>query len=459
MPKRNSKTDSPTANEPVYFLSLEVESVRCFGPKQRLDLSDGNGRPAQWTILLGNNGTGKTTVLQCLASCNQYQFGTGTTEGDSPNLTSRFLLDPRCGDLWRYPPTSVAEHVDEMERTRRSTWPVVRTKIALGTALQSTSPTPETGFIQMHGRIEKTSDNFGEFCCIAYGAGRRIGTSSLSSTDDSDACATLFDDHATVRNAEDWLLQTDYAASKSQDRKRRERLEQVRDILLRILPDTIDLRFQPAADGRIAVEFKTPYGWVPLRRMSYGYQTLIAWMVDFASRMVERYPKSPDPLKEPAIVLVDEIDLHLHPSWQRILMQYLTERFPNTQFIVTAHSPLIVQAAPSVNANLAVLRREGDHVVIDNDVDAIRGWRVDQILTSELFDLPTARPAEFDRDLKRRTELLSKARLTKADRKELTEIDSRLGQLPAGETADQSREILDLVRQTHNLLKEPGGAT
>jgi AAA domain, putative AbiEii toxin, Type IV TA system len=42
---------------------------------------------------------------------------------------------------------------------------------------------------------------------------------------------------------------------------------------------------------------------------------------------------------EPAIVLVDEIDLHLHPKWQRQLIGFLTERFPNTQFIVTAHSP------------------------------------------------------------------------------------------------------------------------
>lgn len=50
-------------------------------------------------------------------------------------------------------------------------------------------------------------------------------------------------------------------------------------------------------------------------------------------------------LADPAVVLVDEIDLHLHPIWQRRLIGFLSERFPNTQFIVTAHSPLIVQAA------------------------------------------------------------------------------------------------------------------
>ena len=105
------------------------------------------------------------------------------------------------------------------------------------------------------------------------------------------------------------------------------------------------------------VEFKTPYGWVPLRQLGYGYQTLITWVIDLVSRMVERYPDSPDPLAEPAVVLVDEIDLHLHPEWQRKLMGFLTERFPNTQFIATAHSPLVVQAA--ADANLAVLRARG----------------------------------------------------------------------------------------------------
>ena len=121
---------------------------------------------------------------------------------------------------------------------------------------------------------------------------------------------------------------------------------------------------------------------------------MIAWMVDFASRMVDRYPDSPDPLAEPAVVLVDEIDLHLHPKWQRELIGFLTERFPNTQFIATAHSPLIVQAAGE--ANIALLRREGDHVVIENDPETLHGWSIDQILTSELYGLKTARPPELE---------------------------------------------------------------
>jgi predicted ATP-binding protein involved in virulence len=70
---------------------------------------------------------------------------------------------------------------------------------------------------------------------------------------------------------------------------------------------------------------------------------MIAWTVDLASRLFASYPESQNPLAEPAVVLVDEVDLHLHPKWQRELRSHLTERFPGTQFVVTAHSPLVVQ--------------------------------------------------------------------------------------------------------------------
>jgi len=54
-------------SEGFYFLSLSLENVRCFAAEQTLDLSDSNGRPAQWTVILGDNGTGKTTLLEILA--------------------------------------------------------------------------------------------------------------------------------------------------------------------------------------------------------------------------------------------------------------------------------------------------------------------------------------------------------------------------------------------------------
>ena len=202
------------------------------------------------------------------------------------------------------------------------------------------------------------------------------------------------------------------------------------------------------------VEAKTPYGWVRVADLSYGYKTALTWMVDLASRLFDRYPNSENPLAEPAVVLVDEIDLHLHPKWQRDLVLKLTETFPNTQFIVTAHSPLIVQAAP--NANLALLRREGDHVVIDNDVDEIRNWRVDQILTSDLFGLSSARPPQVAAVLEERRRILSQQTLSDTDRQRLAELEKIVDDLPVGETSADLR-AQDALHRAVALLKRDSG--
>lgn len=450
-------TGHPDASEPqggCYVLSLSVENVRCFGPKQTLDLSDGNGRPAQWTIVLGENGTGKTTLLQALASFNHtitFHFEakrppvTESVTGFGPRISawdgewSTVVEFDRCGLLRDVDPATPAK-CNVMVLTA----PSLNRNDALGTPIEVSWELTPTGSV-IRCRPEP------KFC--AYGAGRRLGRGLLSQAERDDPAGTLFDEHATLRNAEEWLLRLDYSSSKPSDvrQQQKERLEQVKQLLVSILPDVEDIRFtMPAGPNPTPrVEFETFSGWVPLRRLGYGYQTLIAWVTDFASRMVERYPDSPDPLMEPAVVVVDEIDLHLHPAWQRRLIGFLSERFPNTQFIATAHSPLVVQAAE--NANLAVLKRVGDHVEIINDVDEIRGWRIDQILTSDLFGLKSARPPEVETLFTRKQELLDKAKLTARAKTELQEIQDKIDKLPVGDTARTAKE-LDTIRQALELL-------
>ena len=281
-----------------------------------------------------------------------------------------------------------------------------------------------------------------------------MGKSSLSEQRTDDTTASLFSDDVDLINAEEWLLQADYAASKAPKSNKRaaQRRDQVKEILIALLPDVDDVRFSASEEeiGPPIVEFHTPYGWVRLKDLSLGYRTLLTWMVDLASRLFDRYPKSANPLAEPAVVLVDEIDLHLHPRWQRTLMSFLSERFPNTQFIATAHSPLVVQAAQ--DANIVLLRREGDHVVIDNDVERIKNWRVDQILTSELFGLESARPPQVSPALEERKKILAKSRLTKADEKRLAELEAQIGDLPTGETPEDL-QAMDIIRRAAALLE------
>ncbi len=199
------------------------------------------------------------------------------------------------------------------------------------------------------------------------------------------------------------------------------------------------------------------YGWVPLRALSSGYRTVTAWMVDLASRMFDRYPEAKNPLEEPAVVLVDQIDLHLHPRWQRELIDQLSRIFKNTQFIVTAHSPLIVQAGAAVGANVVVLRREGDHVTINNSPTDVRGWRLDQIVSSDLFDEQPSRDVRTDKLLQERRKLLAKTKRTATDKKKLAQLEQQIGPLPTGESREDI-EAMALIRRAAEKLRRRQGS-
>ena len=110
----------------------------------------------------------------------------------------------------------------------------------------------------------------------------------------------------------------------------------------------------------------------------------------------------------------------------------------------------MVQAVP--DANIVLLRRNGDHVVIDNDPEVMRNWRVDQILTSELFGLESARPPQIEEPLKERRALLAKPRLTTRDRARLAELEAQIGELPAGESAED-RRAMELIRRAAEKLQ------
>ena len=228
------------------------------------------------------------------------------------------------------------------------------------------------------------------------------------------------------------------------------------EILKRVLPDVVDVRIAAPTrlNRRPDIEFKTPDGWVSLAAIGYGYRTFVAWVVDLASRMVQRYSRHQDPLAQPAVVLVDEIDLHLHPTWQRKLMTYLSERFPNTQFIVTAHSPIFVHAA--ANANIILLRRDQKlgHVVIENAPEIIRNWRIDQLLTSDLFGLQSTRPPGIEKLLAERRKILAKTTLTKRDRTRLQQLETEIGPLPTADTVGDIKRASRLDRALDLLEKQ-----
>ncbi|HWK02823.1 MAG TPA: AAA family ATPase [Puia sp.] len=429
--------------EPVYFLNLEIENFRCFKIRQKLDLSDGKGNWKKWTVILGDNGTGKSSLLELLATSEIEEhiskdnkdnvFGpiakiSGSTKATFPlNNSSIGFCDIGLNIYWVHGRQG-GEFSDLISISFSQNYPF---------------------------RVNIYNDKrLKKLLCFGYGANRKMGTGSLSKLMDNNS-ETLFDDNARLINAEEWLLQLDYAASKESDVRSFaiNKRNQVKEILIDLLPDINDIRFSTPTKENLNsfVEFQTPFGWVNIQQLSLGYKTMVAWMVDLAARMFERYPDSDNPLAEPAIVLVDEIDLHLHPKWQRKIFDYLSDKFPQTQFIVTAHSPLVVQSAP-IDANIVLLRKEGDHVVIDNELASVQNWRLDQILTSDLFGVDSARGNEAERKLEERKRLLGQKNLTKEEEKRLEELNSFTNKLPTAYNMEDM-EAMSLVREAAEYLK------
>ena len=79
-----------------------------------------------------------------------------------------------------------------------------------------------------------------------------------------------------------------------------------------------------------------------LAQLSDGYRNLLALVLDFARRLAQANPNWPNPLEAPGILLIDEIELHLHPRWQQKVIPALRAAFPNTQLIVSTHSPAVL---------------------------------------------------------------------------------------------------------------------
>ena len=95
-----------------------------------------------------------------------------------------------------------------------------------------------------------------------------------------------------------------------------------------------------------------------ISQLSGGYRIMLALVADLARRMAQGNPHLGDPLQSEAVVLIDEVDLHLHPSWQQRVLPDLMRTFPNAQFIVSTHSPQVLTTV--MPEHIVRLRRDGD---------------------------------------------------------------------------------------------------
>lgn len=185
-----------------------------------------------------------------------------------------------------------------------------------------------------------------------------------------------------------------------------------------------------------------------LEQFSDGYKIIIAMVADIASRMAEGNPEMEEPLNASGIVLIDEVDLHLHPKWQQQILRQLTETFPNVQFIVSTHSPIVLLGALDITQ---VVRLNGQHIDCNIQHD-YSSYDVNQILLSQLFGLENVLPAKKAERMNRREQLLLKQQLSSEEETELKALEKEAEQIPLGESIRTS----SLYRMINEIAEKMG---
>lgn len=340
---------------PIHWQRIEIRNYRVL-THLVLERPTGDESRGQWTVLIGENGVGKTSLLQALAIK---------------------VSDRKPASSWAYVTDGGSEAKYELEVVHAG------------------------GSISTHEFLPWEP-------VWAYGSQRG---NALGGPDRSVDLKTepfldsLLDSNRRLIHAETWLKNLQLAALQN-GKDSQQLLAGVKATLLSILPEIVDLEI--LSEGvYLRREDATP---VRLQDWSDGYLTTAGWILDLIANWV-KYAKSKQidigaNFREQiaGLVLIDEIDLHLHPAWQTQIIRDLRRLFPRLSFFVTTHNPLTLLGAEP--GEIFVMRRnaEGEIEAIQRDLPP--GIDVDQVLTGDWFGLSSTLDSGTLRLLDHHRELL-----------------------------------------------------
>jgi energy-coupling factor transporter ATP-binding protein EcfA2 len=435
----------------MHVARLRVSGVRGFYGARSvdLDLTRPDGSLAGWTVLAGRNGSGKSTFLQALAIALAGPRSTsfipsladwisvGATTGEIRATLRPSELDPRQQTLFDSSDTTPEVWI---EFTRRPQLP----------GLEQEPVEPDfTGmgldaFTQGQAVSSIQSASWGWFYA-GYGPYRHLGSggSSRAKTRHSKLAqqvASLFDETLPLTDAVDWLI--DQHLYQLEKRSGAANLLHVAMTLLGdgLLPDGFKVS-RVDSDGLWVSREESTF---PLREMSDGYRAVTALVVDIVRQMAASYPNLEleyhdrvPALPYPGVILIDEVDDHLHVRWQKTVGTWLKAHFPQIQFIVTTHSPYVCQSADP--GGLIVLPGPGENRpprIIEQDLyeRVVYGSGDDAVLT-ELFGVDTPYSAEAERMRRRLGDLEVKVLEGTASATETEEFRMLSEQLTSSMTA------------------------
>ncbi|MEO1386738.1 MAG: AAA family ATPase [Cyanobacteria bacterium J06634_6] len=199
-------------------------------------------------------------------------------------------------------------------------------------------------------------------------------------------------------------------------------LEAVRSAIHQLLPEFTNIRVRRSP---LRMEIEKNGQLLTVNQLSDGEKCLIAMVSDLARRLAIANPSAENPLAGEGIVLIDEIDLHLHPKWQRIVVPRLLKIFPNCQFLVSTHSPhVLTHVKPN---NIFLLRWEAENITAGKPAQSY-GQTANRIL-EDLMGLETTRPRSISSELHSVYEMIDRNHLDEA-RAEIASIRQKMGEDP-----------------------------
>lgn len=381
----------------MYISKIHIENIRCF-KKITVNLSLGD-KPIMWTTLLGDNSTGKTTFLKCVALglCDESSSAGLLREAEEGYIRHNEVegsIEITLSDEKGNYKGRITTKIIKVE-TKRYTFEKLS---------QVTDP---------DSKFNPSNFPWGNIFICAYGIGRGVsGAGDITGYSPISAVYNLF-------NYSEGLQNPELVIKRSQDTDQ----SNIKTILKAVLNLPEDATIDTSGNG-IKIKGGPFKKETALRDIADGYRSTFLWVADFLGWAISYWNKRFIKGKFRGIVLVDAFEEHLHPQWQRTIVKKIKLIFPNIQFIVTTHSPLVASGTTDfVDANLIELFHNDNQIVYKIiERKEVHGKRADQMLRSEAFNMQSTTSPGADNEIIRYYNLKSKKDSLGLDKDELSEF-------------------------------------
>ena len=413
----------------MFLVSLELKNFRAIRHMAIDFRQSASPEARRWTVFLGENGCGKSSILKAI----------GLILAGSEALPD-LLGEP---DQWIHVGESHAQITAVIQNQNFETR-TIELVLTRGERRDSVLRNNSKRLELLDAAIDKADRNY---FVAGYGAFRRPpdprrSVSSNVERGRAAQLATLFSSAQDLVNLEQWAMDVDYSTEGTGR-------QLISDTLARLLPG---MTFQDIDKVNRAVIMNTVDGLVPLRQLSEGYQSMAAWAGDLLYRMTQIFRDRTKPLEARGVLLLDEMDLHLHPVWKRNLVEFMDTAFPQLQIISTTHSPLSVQQCRE--GELFVVKREQAGPMLFPFQGDPSKMRLSDLFLSPLIGLDTLdSPRVASLRSEARDIELKPGRKSEADAKQLAAISEALegtDPLPESE-APSLKPILDFQQKLKSV--------